>query len=109
MPESNDHGYFSATPSPNKLNGTNSPSVNNKTPGATANGGVSPTPNEKDCNNINVAPGMEATVFSALKDLFWKVATNKKKTGVIAPINFINKIKEENGKRKMHKWSNKKN
>ncbi|KAI8884559.1 cysteine proteinase [Backusella circina FSU 941] len=101
LPESNDHGYFSASHSPNntnnnnntKLNGTNLPSTNNnKTPGAT----VSPTPNEKDCNNINVASGMEATVFSALKDLFWKVATNKKKTGVIAPINFINKIKEEN-------------
>lgn len=52
---------------------------------------------EKDQNNINIAPGMEDTMFYSLKDLFWKISTNKKKTGVIAPMNFINKVKKENG------------
>jgi hypothetical protein len=42
---------------------------------------------------------MEDTLFASLKDLFWKISTNKKKTGVIAPVNFINKVKKENGKR----------
>lgn len=40
---------------------------------------------------------MEDTLFAALKDLFWKIATHKKKTGVVAPVNFINKVKKENG------------
>jgi hypothetical protein len=62
------------------------------TPGAAA------VPIEKDQNNINLAPGMEDTLFSSLKDLFWKISTNKKKAGVIAPVNFINKVKKENGK-----------
>jgi hypothetical protein len=53
---------------------------------------------EKDQNSINTAPGMEDTLFASLKDLFWKISTNKKKTGVIAPVNFINKVKKENGK-----------
>jgi hypothetical protein len=52
---------------------------------------------EKDQNNVNLAPGMEDTLFSSLKDLFWKISTNKKKSGVIAPVNFINKVKKENG------------
>ncbi|KAI7907747.1 uncharacterized protein BX663DRAFT_491912 [Cokeromyces recurvatus] len=62
------------------------------------NGASTPTtaPIEKDQNNINLAPGMEDTLFSALKDLFWKISQNKKKTGVIAPVNFINKVKKEN-------------
>ncbi|KAI8875883.1 cysteine proteinase, partial [Backusella circina FSU 941] len=51
---------------------------------------------EKDQNSINTAPGMEDTLFASLKDLFWKISTNKKKTGVIAPVNFINKVKKEN-------------
>ncbi|KAI8986318.1 hypothetical protein BDB01DRAFT_720441 [Pilobolus umbonatus] len=56
----------------------------------------STTPAEKDQISANLAPGMEDTLFSALKDLFWKISTNKKKTGVLAPINFINKVKKEN-------------
>lgn len=64
------------------------------------NGSSTPTtavPIEKDQNNINLAPGMEDTLFSSLKDLFWKISTNRKKSGVIAPVNFINKVKKENG------------
>jgi hypothetical protein len=57
---------------------------------------------EKDQNNVNLAPGMEDTLFSSLKDLFWKISTNKKKTGVIAPVNFINKVKKENGNYKQN-------
>ncbi|OAD06163.1 hypothetical protein MUCCIDRAFT_120070, partial [Mucor lusitanicus CBS 277.49] len=49
-----------------------------------------------DQNNMNLAPGMEDTLFSSLKDLFWKISQNKKKNGVIAPVNFINKVKKEN-------------
>ncbi|RUO96658.1 LOW QUALITY PROTEIN: hypothetical protein BC936DRAFT_141663 [Jimgerdemannia flammicorona] len=44
-----------------------------------------------------VVPGMEDTMFSSLKDLFWKIANQKKKTGVVAPNSFVNKLKKENG------------
>lgn len=54
---------------------------------------------EKDQNgDLCLSPGMEDTLFAALKDLFWKIATNRKKSGVLAPVNFINKVKKENGK-----------
>ncbi|KAI9483496.1 MAG: hypothetical protein EXX96DRAFT_558383 [Benjaminiella poitrasii] len=59
-------------------------------------GTPSAVPIEKDQNNMNLAPGMEDSLFSALKDLFWKISQNKRKTGVIAPVNFINKVKKEN-------------
>jgi len=39
---------------------------------------------------------MDDTLFAYLKDLFWKISTHKKKTGVVAPIQFINKVKKEN-------------
>ncbi|ORZ13725.1 hypothetical protein BCR42DRAFT_418936 [Absidia repens] len=45
---------------------------------------------------VNLAPGLEDTLFSALKDLFWEISTQRKKTGVVAPVNFINKVKKEN-------------
>lgn len=83
-----------------QVNGTSSSSNNtNSTNGNTTNNGSSTsTIIEKDQNSINLAPGMEDTLFSSLKDLFWKISTHKKKSGVIAPINFINKVKKENGK-----------
>lgn len=54
---------------------------------------------DKDNASIISVPGMEDTLFAALKDLFWKISTQKKKTGIVAPIQFINKVKKENGKR----------
>ncbi|KAI8335251.1 hypothetical protein EDC96DRAFT_524961 [Choanephora cucurbitarum] len=93
-------GYASSTT-------TNSSSSSTTTTAATTNTAIPPSSNsttlntpqttvEKDQNNVNIAPGMEDTMFYSLKDLFWKISTNKKKTGVIAPINFINKVKKEN-------------
>lgn len=92
----------------NRVNGTSTPvkeTTSNKSR-SSVNGNVAGTPTipiEKDQNNINIAPGMEDTLFSSLKDLFWKISTNKKKTGVVAPVNFINKVKKENGKKKNKK------
>ncbi|KAI9284005.1 hypothetical protein BC943DRAFT_326818 [Umbelopsis sp. AD052] len=51
---------------------------------------------DKDNASIISVPGMEDTLFAALKDLFWKISTQKKKTGIVAPIQFINKVKKEN-------------
>lgn len=48
----------------------------------------------------HLSPGLEDTLFAALKDLFWEISTHRKKTGVVAPVNFINKVKKENGKTK---------
>ncbi|ORE03397.1 cysteine proteinase [Rhizopus microsporus var. microsporus] len=81
-------------------NSTSSSNNSSNTNGNHANTG-STTTVEKDQNSINLTPGMEDTLFSSLKDLFWKISTHKKKTGVIAPVNFINKVKKENGKRTM--------
>lgn len=109
------HSYFPSTSSSStssspaingsgRLNGNSTPgkeSSNNSKSRGSVNGHVPSTPTlpiEKDQNNINIAPGMEDTLFSSLKDLFWKISTHKKKTGVIAPVNFINKVKKENGK-----------
>ncbi|KAI8147881.1 hypothetical protein BJV82DRAFT_593755 [Fennellomyces sp. T-0311] len=58
---------------------------------------ISSSHHERDHNgDLHLSPGMEDTLFAALKDLFWKIATHRKKTGVVAPINFINKVKREN-------------
>ncbi|CEG83783.1 Putative Ubiquitin carboxyl-terminal hydrolase [Rhizopus microsporus] len=76
-------------------NSTSSSNNSSNTNGNHANTG-STTTVEKDQNSINLTPGMEDTLFSSLKDLFWKISTHKKKTGVIAPVNFINKVKKEN-------------
>lgn len=53
---------------------------------------------DKDNSSIISVPGMDDTLFACLKDLFWKISTHKKKTGIVAPIQFINKVKKENGK-----------
>jgi hypothetical protein len=45
----------------------------------------------------HLSPGLEDTLFAALKDLFWEISTHRKKTGVVAPVKFINKVKKENG------------
>ncbi|KAI9313923.1 hypothetical protein BX666DRAFT_2030078 [Dichotomocladium elegans] len=58
---------------------------------------ISSSHHERDSNgDLQLSPGMEDTLFAALKDLFWKISTHRKKTGVVAPINFINKVKMEN-------------
>ncbi|GAA5808913.1 hypothetical protein MFLAVUS_002312 [Mucor flavus] len=108
---SNGHSYFPSTSSSStssspalngtRVNGTSTPlketSSNKSRSSVNGNAVSTPAPAiEKDQNNINIAPGMEDTLFSSLKDLFWKISTNKKKTGVIAPVNFINKVKKEN-------------
>lgn len=103
---SNGHSYFpttssstsSSSPALNGKSGANTP--NRETPNKRSSSvvpGAQPVTIEKDQNNMNLAPGMEDTLFSSLKDLFWKISQNKKKNGVIAPINFINKVKKENG------------
>ncbi|KAI9276074.1 hypothetical protein BY458DRAFT_434296 [Sporodiniella umbellata] len=80
-----------------QFNGTNANNNATATNGTTTNtNSTNTTIAEKDQNSINLAPGMEDTLFSSLKDLFWIISTHKKKTGVIAPINFINKVKKEN-------------
>lgn len=105
-PMSNGHSYFPTTSSStsssslalNGKSGTNTP--NRENPNKRSSSvipGTQPVTIEKDQNNMNLAPGMEDTLFSSLKDLFWKISQNKKKNGVIAPINFINKVKKENG------------
>ncbi|CAG8571903.1 2196_t:CDS:10 [Acaulospora morrowiae] len=42
------------------------------------------------------AQGIEDTLFGALKDLFCKINSQKKRTGVLAPNHFITKLKKEN-------------
>lgn len=106
------HSYFpstsSSTTSLTTMNG-NGRTMNGNTAtrmNGTANGNGPTTPAaavEKDQVNMVLAPGMEDTLFSSLKDLFWKISQNKKKTGVIAPINFINKVKKENGNKNKKK------
>ncbi|KAI8637620.1 hypothetical protein BD408DRAFT_424241 [Parasitella parasitica] len=104
-PMSNGHSYFpttsssttSSSPSSNPKSGTNTPSKENTNKrSSNTTPATQPTVIEKDQNNMNLAPGMEDTLFSSLKDLFWKISQNKKKNGVIAPVNFINKVKKEN-------------
>lgn len=113
MVSQNGHSYFPSTssstssspaPNGNRANGSSTPIKENPNfksasrGSVNGNGASTPAiPIEKDQNNINLAPGMEDTLFSSLKDLFWKISTNKKKSGVIAPVNFINKVKKENG------------
>ncbi|GAN10733.1 cysteine proteinase [Mucor ambiguus] len=105
-PMSNGHSYFpttsssttsSSSPALNGKNGTSTPNRENSSKrSGVATPGAQPVAIEKDQNNMNLAPGMEDTLFSSLKDLFWKISQNKKKNGVIAPVNFINKVKKEN-------------
>ncbi|CAO3651639.1 unnamed protein product [Mucor hiemalis] len=108
----NGHSYFpctssstSSSPAINgtRVNGSSTPIRENPNAKSLSRGSVNgntqstpAAPAEKDQNNINLAPGMEDTLFSSLKDLFWKISTNRKKSGVIAPVNFINKVKKEN-------------
>ncbi|CAG8496049.1 5441_t:CDS:10 [Ambispora gerdemannii] len=48
-------------------------------------------------NSASSSQGIEDTLFGALKDLFTKISSQKKKTGVVAPFQFITKLKKENG------------
>lgn len=84
------------------LSTSSSNNVNNSSSATAASGHViSSSHHERDSNgDLRLSPGMEDTLFAALKDLFWKISTHRKKTGVVAPVNFINKVKKENGKYK---------
>ncbi|ORZ23182.1 hypothetical protein BCR42DRAFT_404178 [Absidia repens] len=70
-----------------------SPAMSSKSlPRNSLHGGVPP----ERVSGTNLSPGLEDTMFAALKDLFWEISTHRKKTGVVAPVNFINKLKKEN-------------
>lgn len=73
----------------------NSPALSNKSLPRNGLHGMLP---ERLPGSVNLSPGLEDTLFAALKDLFWEISTHRKKTGVVAPVNFINKVKKENGK-----------
>ncbi|CAG8563245.1 1203_t:CDS:10 [Ambispora leptoticha] len=47
-------------------------------------------------NSASSSHGIEDTLFGALKDLFTKIISQKKKTGAVAPFQFITKLKKEN-------------
>ena len=89
-----------STPSLSRTNisNGNTPPLQKPTSRGPTSGLMSSSVEKEQNSGLNLAPGMEDTLFAALKDLFWKIATHKKKTGVVAPVNFINKVKKENGK-----------
>ncbi|CAG8445930.1 10186_t:CDS:10 [Rhizophagus irregularis] len=59
---------------------------------------VNATSENKANSDISSSNGLnEDTLFSALKELFWKISSQKKRTGVMAPNGFIAKLKKENG------------
>jgi hypothetical protein len=85
------------TPPPNKESTrTNLPSRGGPPPGHQLNSNT--LVNDKDNASIISVPGMDETLFACLKDLFWKISTHKKKSGIVAPVQFMNKVKKENGK-----------
>ncbi|KAI9302936.1 hypothetical protein BJ944DRAFT_269165 [Cunninghamella echinulata] len=87
---SNIQHHMKNNSSSNGNNNNASPSVGRKSLPRT------PT-NEKPLqSSANLSPGMEDTLFAALKDLFLEISTHRKKTGVVAPEKFINKVKKEN-------------
>ncbi|PKK80130.1 cysteine proteinase [Rhizophagus irregularis] len=58
---------------------------------------VNATSENKANSDISSSNGLnEDTLFSALKELFWKISSQKKRTGVMAPNGFIAKLKKEN-------------
>ncbi|KAF7726079.1 hypothetical protein EC973_009053 [Apophysomyces ossiformis] len=109
-PQTNQHTPITTPSTPNFSSPPPSASINRKSSingnpssaqkqisrNGISSGGIIPTSVEKDHNGFNLAPGMEDTLFAALKDLFWKISTHKKKSGIVAPVNFINKVKKEN-------------
>ncbi|CEP16668.1 hypothetical protein [Parasitella parasitica] len=114
-PMSNGHSYFpttsssttSSSPSLNPKSGTSTPNRENPNKrSSNVTSSTLPAVIEKDQNNINLAPGMEDTLFSSLKDLFWKISQNKKKNGVIAPVNFINKLFRSSMHQDAHEFLN---
>lgn len=83
---------------PNRPSGSARSTSNVPNTSSLGSSAVGSAQHERDnVGDISLSPGMEDTLFAALKDLFWKIATHKKKTGVVAPVNFINKVKKENG------------
>jgi hypothetical protein len=100
FPNTSSNSYFPTSSTTNSSSTTvnNARTVNGNTPRVGSGTNTPASNNESDQVNINLTPGMEDTLFTSLKDLFWKISQNKKKSGVIAPINFITKVKKENGK-----------
>ncbi|CAG8521231.1 19777_t:CDS:10 [Dentiscutata erythropus] len=47
-------------------------------------------------SNLVSTQAIENTLFGALKDLFCKISSQKKRTGSLAPNNFVTKLKKEN-------------
>lgn len=91
---------------PKQSRGGPPPSINGGTAVAAAAAAAATLAAEKEAarsggqdlqNLMVVVPGMEDTMFSSLKDLFWRISSQKKKTGVVAPNAFVNKLKKENG------------
>ncbi|RIA88958.1 hypothetical protein C1645_825518 [Glomus cerebriforme] len=91
---------------PNGTNGLLAPPmspINSQTLTSSLTNGIA---SKKDVNGIgeNKANGdgslsngfNEDTLFSALKELFWKISSQKKRTGVMAPNGFIAKLRKEN-------------
>ncbi|KAK9768680.1 hypothetical protein K7432_000512 [Basidiobolus ranarum] len=55
---------------------------------------IPPTPGADDI--ASCVPGMEECIFTAMKDLFWKIQSQRKRNGVLAPSQFIAKLRKEN-------------
>ncbi|KAM3579926.1 hypothetical protein VKS41_007644 [Umbelopsis sp. WA50703] len=91
----NKYNNANGTPPPNKESTrTNLPSRGGPPPGHQLNSNT--LVNDKDNASIISVPGMDETLFACLKDLFWKISTHKKKSGIVAPVQFMNKVKKEN-------------
>ncbi|KAG2178855.1 hypothetical protein INT43_001701 [Umbelopsis isabellina] len=91
----NKHINGNGTPPPNKESTrTNLPSRGGPPPGHQLNSNN--LVSDKDNASIISVPGMDETLFACLKDLFWKISTHKKKSGIVAPVQFMNKVKKEN-------------
>jgi ubiquitin C-terminal hydrolase len=54
-----------------------------------------PTPVADD-PPIHTVLKVEENLFTSLKDLFWKIEKQKKRTGAMAPTQFVNTVKREN-------------
>ncbi|ORX78648.1 cysteine proteinase [Basidiobolus meristosporus CBS 931.73] len=53
-------------------------------------------PNSAPEETISCVPGMEESIFTAMKELFWKIQSQRKRNGVLAPSQFITKLRKEN-------------
>ncbi|RIB20110.1 hypothetical protein C2G38_1964389, partial [Gigaspora rosea] len=85
---------------PNVSVGSTMPSISSQTQqSSNTNSKKDPVNGDNKVNgdsNIASTQAIENTLFGALKDLFWKISIQKKRTGVLAPNNFVTKLKKEN-------------